>query len=204
MKQKDKKHYILHNYSNPGRFVSYFYQLDIVLNLNPKSILEIGVGDKIFGEYIKNNTGIEYKSLDIADDLNPDFLGSVLDIPVNGDQFDVVCAFEVLEHLPYEQFETALNELKRVSKKYVLISLPHFGPPIKFSIKVPLFPEFKFSIKVPFYREHRFNGEHYWEIGKKGYPLARIKSILSKNFKVISDFVPFENQYHHFFILEKI
>jgi SAM-dependent methyltransferase len=203
MRQVNKSHYQLNKYSNPERWASYFYQIKEVLNLNPKSILEIGVGDKVFGEYIKNNTNLLYKSMDLADDLQPDIVGNVSNIPFAGGSFDVVCAFEVLEHLPFDQFEKSLEELKRVSNKHIVISLPHFGPPVKFMIKIPFLPELKFAFKIPFYKKHIFSGEHYWEIGKKGYSPSFIKSVTMKHCKVLKEFVPFENQYHHFYVLEK-
>ena len=203
MKQVNKSHYNFSKYSHPERWASYYYQIKEVLDLNPKNILEVGVGDKVFGEYFKNNTNLIYQSLDTAEDLSPHIIGDILNIPIENNKFDVVCAFEVLEHLPFNKFEEALAELGRVSKKFVVISLPHFGPPIKFMIKIPFLPEMKFAFKIPFYQKHTFNGEHYWELGKKDYSVSNILKILNKNFGILKHFVPFENQYHHFFILKK-
>lgn len=203
MKQVDKKHYNFSKYTDIARWSSYFYQIKEILKLDPKSVLEIGVGDGILGNYTKNNTDIKYKSMDFAEDLCPDILGSIDKIPLEENSFDVVCAFEVLEHLPFEKFESCLKELKRVSKDKVLISLPHFGPPVKFLIKLPFLPEIKFSFKIPFYKKNIFNGEHYWEIGKRDYSPSKIRDIIKKHFKIKREFIPFENQYHHFFILEK-
>lgn len=203
MKQVDKGHYRSSNYGDLARFASYYYQIKSVTKLHPESILEIGVGDKVFGSYIKNNTDITYTSIDIARDLEPDVVGSVEHMPLADNSFDVVVCAEVLEHLPFEKLERSLQEIQRVTKKYAVISLPHFGPPVKFLLKVPFLPELTFSIKIPFYKKHIFNGEHYWEIGKKGYPARLVRSVLSEKFKIVDEFVPFENQYHHFFILEK-
>jgi len=202
-KQVSKDHYIFSNYSHPDRWVSYFHQLDEVFKLKPQSVLEVGVGDRVFGSFIKNNTGIIYKSVDVAEDLNPDVVGSVTELPLKDDSFEVVCAFEVLEHLPYEQFSKALSELSRVSKRFVVISLPYFGPPVKFLFKLPFLPEIKLAFKIPFYKKHTFNGEHYWEIGKKDYQVSKIRRELEKHFTILKEFVPFENQYHCFFVLEK-
>lgn len=204
MKQVDKTAYQFFSYAHAGRFVSYYYQLAEVLALNPDTVLEIGVGDGVFRDYIKNNTDISYTSVDVAGDLHPDVIADVTKLPFRDGAFDVVCAFEVLEHIPFERFESALKELARVSKGAVILSLPHFGPPVKFLLKMPFLPEISFSFKIPFAREHRFKGQHYWEIGKKGYSVKRIRGILEKYFKINKEFVPFENQYHHFFALERL
>ncbi len=203
MKQVDKNAYNFFRYAHPGRFVSYYHQLAEVLSLNPKSILEIGVGDGVFRDYIKGNTAISYTSVDVADDLHPDIVGDVTKLPFQNSAFDVVCAFEVLEHVPFEQSERALTELHRVARCAVVLSLPHFGPPVKFLLKIPFLPEISFAFKIPFARKHIFNGQHYWEIGKRGYPPRMIHGILKKHFTIEKEFIPFENQYHHFYILKK-
>lgn len=202
-KQVDKEHYAFERYGYPERWASYYYQLREILACAPKEVLEVGVGDGVLGAYIRRNTSIRHQSMDIAEDLRPDMVGSVERIPAPHHSFDLVCAFEVLEHLPFEKFEGALRELKRVARKNVLLSLPHFGPPVKFSLKLPLLPEIRFAFKLPFPRTHVFGGEHYWEIGKRGYPPAKIRAIIGKHFTIKKEFVPFENQYHHFFVLER-
>lgn len=203
MTQVDKKAYYFSTYSTVDRWVSYYYQLQFVLECLPKTILEIGVGDKVFGSYIKQNTDIKYTSLDYDQSVKPDVVADVLALPFKNNEFDLICIFEVLEHIQYNQFENALKELSRVSKKDVIISLPHFGPPIKFSFKIPFLPEIKLSYKIPFFKKHIFNGQHYWEIGKKGYSKRTIRNMLSKYFYIKKEFIPFENQYHHFYILQK-
>jgi SAM-dependent methyltransferase len=201
--QVNKSNYNFKKYAFEGRFVSYYWQLQEVLALDPASALEIGVGDRVFGDFIKHNTAIVYTSLDIAEDLHPDVVGSVLELPFADKSFDVACAFEVLEHLPFEQFDRAVAELCRVARTHVIISLPHFGPMLSFSLKIPFFPLIRFAFKIPFPKKHVFNGQHYWEIGKRGFSPNRIRNILSKRFRIEREFVPFENQYHRFFVLRK-
>ena len=203
MKQVDKTAYQFFSYAHPGRFVSYYHQLAEVLALAPTSVLEIGVGDGVFRDYLKGNTAILYTSVDVADDLHPDVVGDVTKLPFKDSAFDVVCAFEVLEHIQFEQFEKALAELVRVSRNVVVLSLPHFGPPVKFLLKIPFLPEISFAFKIPFLRKHTFNGQHYWEIGKRGYSVRVIRDILERYFTIKKEFIPFENQYHHFYILKK-
>ena len=200
--QVDKSHYGFNRYGFEGRFVSYFWQLKEVLDLNPKSILEVGVGDKVFGDFIKNNTAVSYTSLDVAEDLKPDVVGSILQLPFVDKSVDVTCAFEVLEHLPFEQFDKAMGELVRVARTHVVISVPHFGPMLSFSFKIPFLPAVQLAVKIPYPKQHTFNGQHYWELGKKGYPVSRVREALSKHGRVVKNFVPFNSAYHHFFILE--
>lgn len=200
-KQVHKEAYEFLKYCYPDRWASYYYQLREIIELNPSSVLEIGTGDGVLKQYLTNNTKIIYQNLDIAEDLKPDILGSVEKIPLPDKSVDVVVAFEVLEHIPFDKFEQALAEIARVARKAVVISLPHFGPPITFSMKIPFLPEIRFAFKIPFLRKHVFNGEHYWEVGKKGYPVREIRRIIKGHFSVEKDFIPFENQYHHFFVL---
>lgn len=190
------------NYNYQIRWVSYWHQINEVLSLSPANVLEIGIGSKVVLNYLKQEN-IDIKTLDINKELNPDYIGSVEKMPLESNSFDVVLCAEVLEHLPFEKFSQCLSELRRVSKKYVVLSLPHFGPPLKFSFKIPFFKEVRKAIKIPFPVQHNFRGDHYWEIGKKKYSKKRIKMILKKYFKIKKDFIPFQNQYHHFYILEK-
>lgn len=204
IKQVEKKYYQWSNYMDRERWVSYYHQISQFHKMKDcSSILEIGAGLGINRKHIEEFLpNVEYKTLDIAEDLHPDYIGSAHKIPLPDKSFDAVVAFEILEHIPFEEFETALAEIKRVARKRVIISLPHFGPPVKFLFKMPFLPELRFAWKIPYYRKHIFNGQHYWEIGKKGYPVDKIRNIFKKHFVLEDDFVPFENQYHHFFILK--
>ncbi len=204
-KQVNKSHYSFEKYFYPGRWMSYWYQTrEISSREEIKSVLDIGPGTDFLASVLKiHRPDIEYKTLDVADDVEPDFIGSVTKIPLPDNSYDAVCAFQILEHIEFSDFETALKEINRVSKKYVFISLPHFGPSIELQLKVPLFRRIQIATKIPWYKKHEFVGEHYWEIGKKGYPAKRIRSVLEKYYELENEFVPFENQYHHFFILRK-
>ncbi|MFZ3043622.1 MAG: class I SAM-dependent methyltransferase [Minisyncoccia bacterium] len=199
--QVDKSNYCFGKYSFEDRFVSYYSQLKEVLDLKPASVLEVGVGDRVFGNFVKDNTTVAYTSVDVAEDLHPDVVGSILELPFADKSFDVACAFEVLEHLPFEQFGRAFGELCRVARTHVVISVPHFGPMLSFSCKIPFLPRLRFALKLPFPMKHVFNGQHYWEVGKRGYPVSRIRSNLSAHGEIVRDFVPFGSPYHHFFVL---
>ena len=195
--------YISQNYDDEKRWVSYWYQINEVLSLNPRSVLVVGKGNGLVAEYLKMQ-GIKTITLDIDKLLNPDVVASVLKMPFADNEFHAILCAQVLEHLPYEDFFKAISEIKRVAKTGAVISLPHFGPAIRFLFKFPLIPEIKFMIKVPYPKVHIFKGEHYWEIGKKDYSLKKIKrEIMKSGLAIEKDYVVFENPLHHFFMLKK-
>jgi ubiquinone/menaquinone biosynthesis C-methylase UbiE len=139
--------------------------------------------------------------------LKPDVVADLRKLPFTDNQYDIVCAFEVLEHLPYDEFENNLKELLRVAKKNVLVSLPHWGRSFAFTIQLPFLGVRKFNFKLPykfFAIPHKWDGEHYFEIGKESYSVEDIRrKIWSAGGKLLDDFVPTENTYHHFFVIEK-
>lgn len=200
-KQVDKSAYNFARYCGEDRWASYHAQLTLIIGARPSSVLEVGMGDGVIAEYVKRNTEIQYTSVDIADDVGADVIGSITKLPFGDKSFDVVCAFEVLEHLPFEQLNTALSELARVARTHVFLSVPHFGPPVKLSFKLPFLPEIRIAFKILIPITHMFNGQHYWELGKRGYSTRRIRKHLSQFFTIEKEFVPFGNQYHHFFVL---
>jgi hypothetical protein len=205
-KQVDKNHYRFLKYVQKNhRWVSYYHQIYEILSLQDVStVLEVGPGAPLVRDVLRYHAPeMVYKSLDIAEDLKPDMLGSVTKIPATDGSFDVVCAFQILEHLPFEEFDTALGELSRVSKRYVIISLPHFAPQLKFLLKLPFIPEIKYAVKIPFPVKHVFNGQHYWEIGKMSFTPRRIRKHIAKYFSIKKEYIPFENQSHRFFVLVK-
>ncbi len=191
------------DYNDKGRWTSYWHQIKEVLEFNPKKVLVVGKGDGVVPAYLKN-LGLEILTLDIDSSLNPDITASVLNIPIEDNGFDVVLCAEVLEHLSYDEFGNALSEIKRVAKFNAVISLPHFGPAIRIFLKMPFLSELKFIIKLSYPIKHSFKGEHYWEIGKRNYPLKLIKfEIIKSGFSIEKDYIAFENPLLRFFILKK-
>ncbi len=173
--QVSPDHYIDQLYDSKERFISYWHQINEVISLNPKEVLEIGIGNGFVRNHLKEK-GIKIKTLDIDKRLNPDVAGSVLKLPFVSESFDVIACYEVLEHLPYSKFPKALKEIHRVSQKHVVLSLPDVTTVYRINIELPRIRPIKRLINHPFHRpaQHVFDGEHYWEIGKTS-PLKRIE-----------------------------
>lgn len=196
-------HYDFNKYITKKRWISYWHQIDEVISLSPDSVLEIGVGAGVF-KNMMGSFGINIKTVDIDPDLKPDCVASVLDLPFEENEFDVVAAFQVLEHMPYEKFPMILSEMKRVAAHHIVISLPDAEIFWRYSFYIPKVGEKSLYIKRPTLGpvEHKFNGQHYWEISRKGYPLSRIiNEFKSQGLELIKTYRVPENMKHRFFVL---
>ncbi len=206
--QVEKSHYFT-RYDTVERFISYFYQIDSVIKTKTESILEIGIGNKTVSNYLKE-AGYKITTCDFDAELNPDVVADIRTLPFPNNSFDTVMACEILEHLPFSDFETSLKELKRVAKKNVIISVPYacayLESIVKFSI--PFFHnQFHISFKLPYFflkiEINEKNKEHYWELGSKNCSKKAIRKILQSHFMISQEFHPLLNSYHYFFILNK-
>ena len=203
--QPKSDHYFSKHYDSKGRFCSYWHQIDEILSLQPKEVLEIGIGNGFVSKYLRDR-GIDVTSLDIDKTLNPDVVGSVLEIPFNNDSFELVMCCEVLEHLPYKHFSRALSEIFRVSVSYVILSLPDYSRVCRFDIQIPKIAKSKILIPLPCFKPlvRELKGGHYWNIGTAGYPLQKIKKEVRKAcFKLEKCYRVFEIPWHRFFVLKK-
>lgn len=130
--------YKKHKTTNPLQkfFINNFYKvlLDDLKELKPKSILDVGCGEGFTLERLRNRKigdkleGVDF--LDAAIELgkkeHPNITlkkASIYALPYRDNSFDTVLCSEVLEHLEFP--EKALEELVRVSSKYVVLSVPN-------------------------------------------------------------------------------
>ncbi len=203
--QVEKTHYNFHNYVNKKRWMSIYCQLCEVSSLSPGNVLEIGIGSGVFKVLI-DYYGINIDTVDIDSNLHPDYIASANNLSFDKNAYDCVCAFQVLEHLEYKQALQAFSEMVRVSKKHIVLSLPDSKKSWSQSFYIPKFGEFTIYIPKPrlFPSVNKFDGEHYWEINKKGYSLKRIINDFSLyGVKMIRTYKVPENTYHRFFVFEK-
>jgi 2-polyprenyl-3-methyl-5-hydroxy-6-metoxy-1,4-benzoquinol methylase len=107
---------------------------EIIRDVDCKIVYEAGCGEGYVSDFIYHKKNIEqYKAMDIServiDEAKRNFphihfqTGSIYEINQGDDSVDLVVATEVLEHLEYP--DKALQELLRISKKYVFISVPN-------------------------------------------------------------------------------
>lgn len=203
-KQVDTTHYAFGRYMSKERWASMWHQLDEIQRLKPKRVLEVGPGPGIF-KSLAANLGITIETLDLDPDLRPDHVGSATAMPLDSSSYDVVCAFQMLEHVPYEVSIKAFGEMVRVSRRHVVISLPDARAIWRYQFHIPKLGTIDFLVPRPQFRPpaHAFDGEHYWEINKLGYSLPRVIQDFSQHACLIKTYRVPENPSHRFFLFEK-
>jgi len=106
----------------------------LAVRVGPLSVLDAGCGEGFVYNHLaaRLGRGVRYSGLDLSREAlcvgrargsRASLLGgSVMDIPFSGGSFDLVVCTEVLEHL--SRPAQALDELCRVSRRFVLLSVP--------------------------------------------------------------------------------
>lgn len=208
--QVAEDYYLTEDYGSIERFISYFYQLDAIRKASPKSILFIGVGDDMLPGLLRKG-GIKVTTLDIDPDLHPDVVADIRSIPCEDKSFDMVCAFQVLEHLPYEDLDQILSEMSRVSRKDVIIAVPHRRTGLEIVIKFPFMRTIigrkflRLGLLVPIrFQGFESSGQHYWEIDWYTTKLSKVQNSLRKHFLIQQEMTPVLDPYRRFFVLKKL
>lgn len=94
------------------------------------SIADVGCGSGLFLNYIKENLeisklmGVDFSISAMKTLRTSKKVGDISKIPLKDDSYDLVSVLEVLEHLDATVYEKAKKELVRVSRKYILVSVP--------------------------------------------------------------------------------
>ncbi|WP_075185845.1 class I SAM-dependent methyltransferase [Teredinibacter haidensis] len=203
-KQVEKCHYEFGRYFHKKRWISVWHQISEVLEKSPSCVLDVGPGAGVLAALLKLQN-IKVETADIDPDLNPSILLSSAKIPVDDNRYDCVCAFQVLEHLPYDEALSLFREMVRVSKSQIVISLPDAKKVYRVLLDFPFIDNFSVFIPRPRFgqRKNKFDGEHYWEVNREGFSLGKVVSDLSANAELLKTYRVPENPHHRFFIFHK-
>jgi SAM-dependent methyltransferase len=194
--------YYCGNYDSYEAWIRYYWAINNVLSRRLTSVLEIGVGSGVVSSYLRRQ-GVRLTTFDIDSSLQPDVMGSVTNMPFSAGEFDAVICCEVLEHMPWENSLEGLQEIHRVSKGFAFISVPNFVLSFAMLVRAPILQLRELRIRVP-YPKAPPRGEHYWEIGRRGYPKRKLdRAIHDTGFRIVSDTSPRTNYSACFYALEK-
>lgn len=200
---------LYHNdYDKLSSFISYYHQIDLFRQLGRRQLLEIGIGNKTVTTYLRHH-GFDVATCDFNENLEPDFVADIRQLPFEDNSFEVVMACEILEHLKWEDVGKAVAELHRVSSEYVIVSLPQITLFLELACKFPLVRKlfkrdfFDFYISLPLAVWKMLSPSHQWEIGVRNYPIRKIRKALRQGFSIEKEVRPVLNSRHHFFVLKK-
>lgn len=200
-------HYDWSKYVNPYNWKSYYQQIEEITKLDAEKILIIGKGDGIVPA-ILTNLGMDVTTFDFDASIKPDIVGDVryMDRYISKGQFDTVLCCQVLEHIPFENFENVLKSLKELGIRNIILSLPNYSRDVKIDLKFELLRKTCKRLRLVNLKavgdEPRCKGQHYWEINVKGTELPVVREAISRQYRIKREFYVFENEYHMFFILE--
>lgn len=135
---KSTSNFDKHQHRNPiqRKLIANFYRdvYAVLESIQPESILDAGCGEGVTLNNLhekgigKKLEGFDFlkTAVDIGNKTFPNLAikqANIYDLSYKDNSFDLVLCNEVLEHL--EDPKKALKELKRVTKKYLLLSVPN-------------------------------------------------------------------------------
>lgn len=134
----ETSNYQKHMSKNPLQkfLIENFYKslVSFAKSVRPVTVLDVGCGEGFsLVSLRRSKIGKVYEGVDYSYDairlgkkLYPKLnikLGNIYDLPYKDSVYDLVICTEVLEHL--EKPHEALSEIKRVAKKYIILSVPN-------------------------------------------------------------------------------
>ncbi len=209
-------YYSFEEYNSKQRMLTYWYQIREILALRPKSVLEVGIGTGLVTSYLRH-AGISVTTFDINPALEPDILGSVLELEDKVEpKFDVVLCARVLHHLPYEDFPAAIAALESVSKKHAIVTLPADDFRLYLMARYTSSPFYTMSIPLPLFmkrlitkRKEIYNNDNkyrsgLWKVGeRKETNRSNVEAVIGKSWGIEKSYFVPEDSAHQVFVLKK-
>ena len=114
------------------RYTITYHIMKVLSHLNFDNLIDVGGAEGYKGALVRHLFNADVKSCDLSQEackraneiygLDSQAI-DVQDLPFETDSFDIVLCSEVLEHVP--EFEAAVEQLVRVCRKALVITLPH-------------------------------------------------------------------------------
>jgi 2-polyprenyl-3-methyl-5-hydroxy-6-metoxy-1,4-benzoquinol methylase len=201
------KHYMsFKKYVTKKRWLSYWHQINEVLEINPETVLVIGIGNGIIPEILREKN-IKVYTFDNDPEMKPDFCGDIRNIKaiLKDLKVDTILCCQVLEHIEFKYFQSIIKDMKKIAKNRIIISLPHAHIAFSGWICLPIIHSIEWYIALPLFwiKNCFYDKEHHWEVGMRHYSKKRIEKILKEEFKIQKKYHIKIYPYHLFYILEK-
>ncbi|RYH00253.1 MAG: class I SAM-dependent methyltransferase [Alphaproteobacteria bacterium] len=207
-------YYRFSEYVSLDRFNTYWYQINEVLNLQPKNVAEIGVGTGVV-KYLIEGVGVPVTTIDINEKLRPDVVSSITSAAaaLNAQTFDVVLCSRVFHHIPFSDVESALENIWQLSNKYAVLVLAAEDFRIYSAFRVTAKREKFFSLPLPLFlkriilkvtKEHSSYYHNLWKINSsRSSGKNEVNSLIGSRFSILKCYPVPTNHGHVIYVLKK-
>ena len=196
----DKKKYSsdwINKLESKEHWLSYWHQLKLMLeSLEAKdSMIELGIGSGFTSNYLRSKN-IDVLTVDIDKNKSPDIVSDAISFKPKKN-YDHFCAFEVFEHMKFEEMENVLKNIKSKIDKNIFISVTIYKKtPINIELK---FKSYWKSITVKTPKTSIIDPHHQWELNYKDITEEKLISVFEHhNFKLKNKSSFFRWRYFHF------
>jgi len=168
----------IHRHEDIYHWTYYWHQVHLIREEIEQgdTILEIGVGTKFTSNYLKSK-GFDVITADIDPGKEPDILGNIVEMDLP-DDYDYIMAFEVFEHMPYEEFIAVLKKLKQHCRKRMILSVPR-NEKVWLQLMIELPGRKKYKFRIATRRKKIIAEHHHWEVDHP--PVS--KNVLEEGFR---------------------
>ena len=157
----------------------YWYQQKLMegfVTPGQDQVLELGVGSGFAANYCRSR-GLDVTTLDIDEEKKPDIVANVVTYDFER-KYDHLMAFEILEHIPYDQFERIIRKIPEFISGYAFISLPR-NERVVFNLNLRL-PKFRpVSYQWRILKKNITCKAHHWELDYGEYTNRRVESLFT-------------------------
>lgn len=201
-----KEAYYADSYFTYEQLWSFVEQIYHIRQLKPINMIEVGIGNGFVSGFIRTS-GIKVKTFDINPSLEPDIVASVHDIHhfVAPKEFDLISCCEVLEHLPFEDFEPTIKTFSSICDQ-LFLTLPAAGRSFGFGgvIHLPKYYSWlSLWLKMP-NQKNQLADVHFWEINyDNSTRKTKIVKLLKNYYNKVDTGVFKINPVHYYFKCKK-
>jgi SAM-dependent methyltransferase len=148
------------------------------------SILDVGCGNGVYTNLQEANQlkiGLDLSRPALKYVSAPRLQASAAELPFANASFDCSVCMEMLEHLPVSIYQITLDELKRVSRRYILITVPYNENLYYDNIVCPVC----LCRFHPYHHVRQYSEDSFQGLFDKHFLLMRLEAVIYKGRKAI-------------------
>ena len=201
----EKSEYFSGGYQSMLQLATLSHQVSDIMAMSPASVLEVGIGNGFTSNFLRG-AGLEVTTADINPNLGPDIVGPISELPrrLGERSVDLLVCCEVLEHLPFSEFERSIETFRSLGERLYL-TLPVYDLVLGFGgffFGPRSTPHQSFSVRIP-RRKSLEKSMHFWEVGSdKATRQKALVNILERHFSSVDSYTYKLNPYHVVFVCQ--